>query len=296
MNNITEMQCLFTNKMIVDLVFHNEIYENIAERIKRYNRYYYSSNENKPTDNLVHYYGFYTDDIARLLKINTRLADCRSLRDIIIHFIFPNNAFKFRQAGPYKVEGVQEMVQQIYKDHKGFWAALIYLLNYALLQLTSYVAVIIAFYQHFIDAVAIPLLLAIVTFNPITPFIAGWSTSYSLLNTLIMIIALGLTAVFKDILIPIAALLVAFAVTYAFHKLGWSRAPFNDLTNKSSQKYRTFFKSIVRSLKRSSRKDIVKWSGTILSCEAIGADDPPSCPDDKFVVGALFAGTHHVVK
>ena len=241
LNSITEMQCLFTHKMITDSVFHKDVYENIAERIKKYNRHYYTSNETSPTDHLVHY-GFYTDDIARLLKINSRLVDCRSLRDLVIHFIFPNTAFKFRQTGPYKVDGVKQMVQQIYKNHQGFAVVLFYLLHYVLLQLTSYVVVIVAFYQHFIHAVAVPLLFLIVMFNPITPFIAGWAGFGSLLNVIIMIIALGLTAIFKNVLFPIASLLAAFAVTYAFHRLGWSIAVFNDLTTKKRPKYQKFFK------------------------------------------------------
>jgi hypothetical protein len=112
LNNITEMQCLFTHKMIVDPRFNQNIYQNIDEKIQKYNRRYYASDEISSTDHLV-YFGFYTDDIARLLQINSRLADCRSLRDLAIHFVFPNNAFKFRQSGPYGVEGVKELVQRI---------------------------------------------------------------------------------------------------------------------------------------------------------------------------------------
>ena len=144
LNNITEMQCLFAHKMITDAGFHREIYAEIEERIRKYNRYYYFSDEPSPTDHLVHY-GFYTDDVARLIGIGPRLSDCRSLRDVAMHFIFPNCAFKYRQSGPYKVEGVKEMVQEIYRNHKGFSVIIHYLLTYALLQLTAYVAVIAAF-------------------------------------------------------------------------------------------------------------------------------------------------------
>jgi hypothetical protein len=246
LNNITEMQCLLTHKMITDRTFNEEIYQNLESRIEKYNRHYYPSQERSTTDHLVHY-GFYTDDIAQLLKINSRLSDCRSLRDILIHYIFPNAAFKFRQSGPYKVEGVREMVRQIWKDHKGFSALTGYLLYYALLQLTAYAAVIAAYYQQLIPMFALPFLLLAVLLNPITSFVVGCLPNNSLsaatvlaLN-IVMIVVLGLTVVYKNASIPIAMLLAACTLTYAFHRLGWSRGPFNDLSNKKSPKFREFF-------------------------------------------------------
>jgi hypothetical protein len=248
LNNITEMQCLLTHKMITDLRFNNEIYGNLEKRIENYNKHYYPSEERTPADHLVPY-GFYTDDIAQLLKIDSRLSDCRSLRDLMIHYFFPNAAFKFRQSGPYKVEGTKEMVQQIYKDHMGFSLLIGYLLTYALLQLTAYAAVIAAYYQQWIPVVALPFLLLAVLLNPVTPFVAGWLAHNSLLNfiilgvlNVIMIVALGLTALHKNASVPIAVLLAAFTLTYTFHRLGWSRAPFHDLSNKKSPKFRDFFK------------------------------------------------------
>src|SRR5262249_44490346 len=41
LNNITEMQCLFTHKMITDFRFNHDIYATIEERVHRYNRHYY---------------------------------------------------------------------------------------------------------------------------------------------------------------------------------------------------------------------------------------------------------------
>jgi len=247
-NNIAEMQCLLTHKMITDPHFNNEIYGTLEKRIEKYNKHYYHSEERTPADHLVHY-GFYTDDIAQLLKIDSRLSDCRSLRDVIVHYFFPNAAFKFRQSGPYKVEGAKEMVQQIFKDHQGYWILIAYLLTYALLQLTGYAAVITAYYQQWIPLVAVPFLLLAVLLNPVTNFIAGFLVRDSVLNaiiltvlTAIMIVALGLTAVYKNALIPIAVLLGAFTLTCIVHWLGWSRAPFHDLSNKKSPKFRDFFK------------------------------------------------------
>jgi hypothetical protein len=160
----------------------------------------------------------------------------------VIHFIFPNAAFKYRQSGPYKVEGVKEMVQQIYKNHRGFSAVINYLLTYSLLQLTFYVALIAAYYRQELSGVALLFLFIIVLVNPVTPFVAANGFGRNSYLNVLMVAALGLTAYYQNPLIPIAAALVVFALTYVFHRLGWTRAPFNDLRNKRRPKYREFFK------------------------------------------------------
>jgi hypothetical protein len=171
LNNITEMQCLFTHKMVTDPRFHRNIYDGLEEKIGKYNRHYRFWDRPSRTDHLV-YYGLYTEDIAKLMKINLRLSDCRSPRDLAMYFIFPNNAFKYRQSGLYNVEGAKEMVEQIYRNHKGFSVVIHYLLTYALLQLTAYVAVIVAYYRNELSALALPFLLLIVLLNPVTSFVA----------------------------------------------------------------------------------------------------------------------------
>src|SRR5262245_10230373 len=241
LNNIAEMQCLFTHKMIADPGFHRDIHANLEQRIRRYNDYYRLLDTKGHSEHLVHY-GFYTDDVARLMRINPRLSDCRSVRDLVIHYIFPNTAFKYRQSGPYEVEGVREMVQRIYDDHRGFSVIVNYLLSYALLQLTAYVALILAYSRQELSGVALAFLLIVVLLNPVTPFVAanGFGRN-SYLNAL-MVAALGLTAHYGSPLIPVASLLAVFALTYVFHRLGWTRAPFNDLRNKKRPEYREFFK------------------------------------------------------
>ena len=248
LNNIAEMQCLFTHKMIADPGFHREIHENLERRIRRYNDYYHLLDTKGHSEHLVHY-GFYTDDVARLMKINPRLSDCRSIRDLVIHYIFPNTAFKYRQSGPYKVEGVKEMMQRIYDDHKGFSVIVNYLLSYALLQLTAYVALILAYSRQELSGIALAFLLIVVLLNPVTPFVAanGFGRN-SYLNAL-MVAALGLTAYYGSPLIPVASLLVVSALTYVFHRLGWTRAPFNDLSNKKRAKYKEFFKRYCQAFK-----------------------------------------------
>jgi hypothetical protein len=243
LNNITEMQCLFTHKMITNSGFNQEIYDGLEWKIQKYNQYYCASDAPSPIDHLVPY-GFYTEDIARLLKISPRLSDCRSLRDLAIYFFFPNAAFKYRQSGPYKIQGIKEIVQKIYKDHKGFSLLINYVLTYALLQLTAYVALFLVYYRqpiHF-PAIALAFLLFIVLWNPVTPFVAanGIGRSNSYVN-IVLVAALGLTTFYQWPFVPIASFLAAFALTYMFRQLGWARMPFNDLRNKRNPKCREFF-------------------------------------------------------
>ena len=252
LNNIIEMQCLLTHKLIADSCFHHEIHENIEQRIQKYDRYYHLLDTDGRTDHLVHY-GFYTDDVARLMKINPRLSDCRSIRDLVMHFIFPNTAFKFRQSGPYKVPGVKEMVQKIYDNHKGFSVVINYLLTYALLQLTAYVALIVAYARGELSGVALLFLFLIVLVNPVTPFVAANGFGRNSYLNAVMIPALGLTAYYQDPVIPIASMLAVFASTYVFRRLGWTRAPFNDLKNKKRQKYKEFFKRYCDAFKKVDR-------------------------------------------
>ena len=242
LNNIIEMQCLLVHKMIADPNFSREIYGDIERRIEKYNHHYHPLDEVRPTDHLVHY-GFYTDDIARLLKIGPRLSDCRSLKDLVMYFIFPNTAFKFRQAGPYEVAGVRQMVQRIYENHKGFSVIMNYLLTYALLQLTAYVAIIVAAFQQSIPlpAVAVPFLLLIVLLNPLTAFVAANGFGRNSYVNIVLAAGLVLTAFWTSPLVPVASFLAACGLTFLLRRLGWTRAPFNDLKNKKNPKYREFF-------------------------------------------------------
>jgi hypothetical protein len=240
LNNIIEMQCLFTHKMIADPRFNQDVFADIDDRIDRYNGRYYPHAKTH-SDHLVHY-GFYTDDLAKVMGIRSGWSDCRSMRDLAIHFIFPNNAFKYRQTGRYKVDGVREMIRRIHSDHNGFSLVTQYLLNYALLQLTSYTAVIMACYQYDLPfAVLLPLLI-VVLLNPVTPFVAANATPRSLYLNLMLIAGLGLTAYFQNALTPITSVLAAFALTYALRRFGATRMAFNDLRDKRDPRYRDFFR------------------------------------------------------
>jgi hypothetical protein len=239
LNNIVEMQCLFTHKLIADPVFHREIHQTLENRIEQYNKknYYLMTGH---TDHLVPY-GFYADDIARLMRINPRLSECRSIRDVVTYFLFPNAAYKYRQSGPYAVPGVKEMVRKVYDDHKGFSVIGNYILSYALLQLTAYAALALAYYRGELPGIALPFLFLIVLWNPITPFVAINAFGLNSYLNLLMLAGLVLTASFMNALVPIASIVAACALTYAFRRLGWTRVLFNDLKNKRQPKYREFF-------------------------------------------------------
>jgi hypothetical protein len=239
LNNIVEMQCLFTHKLIADPAFHSEIHQNLEERIEQYNRKYYYLSTGR-TDHLVPY-GFYTDDIARVMRINPRVSECRSIRDVVTYFLFPNAAYKYRQSGPYAVPGVKEMVRKVYDDHKGFSLIGNYVVSYALLQLTAYAVLALAYYHGELPGIALPFLFLIVLWNPITPFVAINAFGLNSYLNLLMLAGLVVTACFMNTLIPIASIIAACALTYAFRRLGWTRVLFNDLKNKRQPKYREFF-------------------------------------------------------
>jgi hypothetical protein len=240
LNNIIEMQGLFTHKMISDREFHRDIYDNIEQRIRKYNNYYNLLNTNGLVDHLV-YYGFYTDEIARLMKIAPRLSECRSIKDLIIHYIFPNAAYKYRQSGPYKVDGVREMVHQIYKDHNGFSAVTRHLLTYSLLQLTAYASLAIGYFRQELSGFAVALIGVLVLLNPVSGFVTAYASPCNVYLNVLMIGALALAVYFKSSAIPVASLLAVLALTYVFRLLGWTRAPFFDLKNKKHPKYLGFF-------------------------------------------------------
>jgi hypothetical protein len=248
LNNIIEMQCLFTHKMISDSRFNHDIYATIEERIRRYNKYYYPFDITY-SDHVVHY-GFYTDDMARLMKLNLRLSDCRSIRDLVVYFIFPNNAFKYRQTGPYKVGGVKEMIDRIYRNHNGFSLVLNYLLTYALLQLTAYLALATAYFRGNVPTIVVPFLFILILLNPVMGFAAANAVPRNAHINLVLLSALGLTAYVESPLVPVGSLLMAFALTYAFRKLGWTRVPFNDLKNKRDSKYQQFFERYCAAVKQ----------------------------------------------
>ncbi len=126
LGNITEMQCLFVHKLITQPAFHEKIHHNLDERIAAYNQHYCGSEKPAKLDHIV-YYGFYIDDLARLIGIDYKPTDCQTLDDLIFYYVFPNNTFKYRLKGEYAVDGVAGLIEQITKRYDDFVWALAYL-------------------------------------------------------------------------------------------------------------------------------------------------------------------------
>jgi len=125
--NIIEMQGLFTHKLITQSEFSHKINDNLDDRLTAYNNHYYGTTEPRQADHLV-YYGFYTDDIARLMEIDYKLSECTSMKDVMFYYAFPNSALKYRLKGEYAVEGVENVIQKVNQIHKNFLGVFTYFL------------------------------------------------------------------------------------------------------------------------------------------------------------------------
>lgn len=126
--NITEMQGLFIHKLVTQPEFHNKIHENLSQRIADYKDYYYGNAKPRKTDHTIHY-GLYTDDIARLMGIDYKISDCKTLKDLIFYYAFPNNAFKYRLQGEYAIEGIKELIDKVNEKHDYFILVFSLLIN-----------------------------------------------------------------------------------------------------------------------------------------------------------------------
>jgi len=115
LGNITEIQSLFIHKLITQPTFHSKIHKNLSKGIVAYNQYYYGDSKPRKHDHLV-LYGFYTDDVARLIGIEHKPSACKSLKDLMFYYLFANNAFKYRVAGEYAVDGVPELIEKASSD------------------------------------------------------------------------------------------------------------------------------------------------------------------------------------
>ena len=117
--NIVEMQSLFIHKLVTQPEFHCKIHHNLSQRIADYNDYYFGNTEPRKTDHTIHF-GFYTDDIARLIGIDHKVSECHSVKDLIFYYAFPNNAFKYRLKGEYAIDGIKELIEKINHKHGYF--------------------------------------------------------------------------------------------------------------------------------------------------------------------------------
>jgi hypothetical protein len=236
LSNITEMQSLLIHRMLTDEPFRSGLVDRLDEKIKVYNRRYYVSDTPGPRDHLT-YYGFYTDDVARELGIHLTLKSCRSFRDVAKYLCYPNNADKFRQTGPYKIDKCADFVDHVFTQHKGFklvWQLAFAYLGYQVLT----VAVAASLFLHgwisgyVLAAVAVfQLLFGYWAMIPVTnscPFFGAKYLSFLLYIPMLFH--------------PVSALLIFpidFLATYVLRQLPGARYPFNDLKNK--RKYRGFY-------------------------------------------------------
>lgn len=117
--NIIEMQSLFIHKLLTQPKFHHKINQNLSERITAYNRYYYGSSKPRKTEHTT-LYGFYTEDIARLIGIDYKLSECNSLKDLIFYYAFPNNAYKYRLKGEYSIDGIEQLIEKVNSNYDNF--------------------------------------------------------------------------------------------------------------------------------------------------------------------------------
>lgn len=237
LSNITEMQSLLVHRMLTDERFRSDLRARLDEKIATYNRRYYLTDTPGPRDNAT-FYGFYTDDVARELGIELSVTSCRSLKDVAKYLCYPNNADKFRQTGPYAIDGCAELVDDVFTRHNGF-------------KLVPQLALTYLGYRLLAVAVAASL------------FLHGWISGYAVAAMAIFQLLFGYWAMiavanscpFFGVKLlsfasyvpmlwhPVSALLIFpidFAATYVLRQLPGARYPFNDLKNK--RKYRDFYR------------------------------------------------------
>lgn len=242
LNNITEMQCLFTHKMITDEGFREEIGRDLDARIAAYDREHYVSRIRAGSDNLV-FYGQYNERLARLMGIEPRVSECRSLEELSIYYFFPNSPCKYRQRGPYAVEGMPELVRKIHEDHRGYAISKIQLLNFALTLITAVVALVLLYLRQTIPLPlsVLMLLLAGVFLTPVLSLVNANSNRVAGALNLLLALGLLLTALTGNPLVPVASLALSFSIVYLGRKLGTTRVWFNDMKHKDEPALHDFY-------------------------------------------------------
>ena len=129
--NIVEMQALFIHKLVTSVDFSCRIKNNLCKRIEAYNKHYYANSLPNAYDHVVHY-GFYTEDLARLINIDIKLPKFPTLKDLIFYYSFPNNAFKYRIKGDYAVKGLSALVTKVNREYFSFIVPFAYLMRFSL--------------------------------------------------------------------------------------------------------------------------------------------------------------------
>ena len=236
LSNITEMQSLLIHKLVTDDAFRDNLRKHLPEKMAIYDRKYYPSIEPGPRDHLT-FYGFYTDEVAKELGIGLSLRSCHSLRDVAKYLSYSNNADKFRQTGPYKIEKCDEFVDHVFTEHKGF--KLVWQLAFAYLGYQA-LAVAVAASLYFHQWIGGYALAAVVVFQLLFGYWAmiPVANSCPFFGAKFALFALYIPMLFH----PVSALLIFpldFLATYVLRQLPGARYPFNDLKNK--RRYRSFY-------------------------------------------------------
>lgn len=238
LENIIEMQCLFVHRMLDDLNFRYSIYENLSNNLTKYNHKYYPPGTIKQSHDHLVFYGHYTEEMAKLIEINPRIRDCRSLCDLGIYFFFPNHAFKYRQRGRYKVEGVRKMVKEIYKEHYGYSIIKASMFYYLLLFL---MCAITLFNLPISFPIKLVLSIFLIIITPIIGFVTGNSQGiHSSLNSL-LIAGICTTLYTGNSWFGLGTIVLNLVIVYAARKFGWTRTLFNDTRHKKGHKHMSFF-------------------------------------------------------
>lgn len=242
--NITEMQGLFIHKCLTDPAYKNDLYENLESKLEKYNARHYLAKENGPCDHLV-YYGTFTEDVAREIGINLHLKDCRSLKDLIKYFIFPNNAFKYRQTGRYKVDGCDKLCDYIYNKHNGFSVLLFYLGRYI-----EYHLLIFSFFLklYLENTISLPIFISLLVLQYIFSFIVLIPTSLfsengyvDLFRCVYLFLGILLVLIFgAKLFLPIIIIDFVSLFLMRLFKPVWAKYILRDLKIKS--RYGDFFK------------------------------------------------------
>lgn len=279
--NITEMQCLLAAKMIKNNRFNQEVYSNIRHRIKAYNDKYYPNDQHGPIDHLV-YYGFYTEEVARAIGIDINLKDCRSIKKLNQYLMFPNNTFKYRQTGEFKVDGCEELVDYIDKNHQRFSGVYCYLGTFI-----SYNLWFVAFYFSLFMAniISLPVfgvlsllqyVFSIFALIPTQNAQDIFASPYNIARFGLLLAGITSTLVFGPaVFAPLLAADLSFS--YLVRKFIPSRARnlFNDL--KVKEKYDDFFNNYLKTYRKVKHPMPVK--STTIKMESTKTDKKKEPPE-----------------
>jgi hypothetical protein len=251
LGNIVETQCLLAHKLITDEAFNREIYRTLEARIRKYDAQYYPSPTKSKTDHLV-FYGFYNEEIAEVIGINTRLRDCRSLRGVMMYYFYPNNIIKFRQRGAYAVEGAKELVDKIWNTHRFLFYGLLSSITGMVFDIAALLAAAAALFVHaqlslYLLFVLVPLLVVVI---PLVRSVHFSSLLIHIPYGVVYVAAAVAAIVTGKLYILAAALPLKWLLIYMARKWGPDRAVFNDMKIRRGKQATAFFAKYLEAFRK----------------------------------------------